>query len=50
VLQQIAPCIVLGPGDIGHAHKPAEAVALAELAAAIPVFMTLAERVAATSD
>ena len=48
VLQAIAPCIVLGPGDIGHAHKPAEAVALAELSAAIPVFAALAERVAAS--
>ncbi len=49
VLQAIAPCIVLGPGDIGVAHKPGEAVAVADLEAAIPVFASLAERVAAAS-
>jgi acetylornithine deacetylase/succinyl-diaminopimelate desuccinylase-like protein len=46
-LQAIAPCVVLGPGDIGVAHTPFEAVRVAELAAAVPLFMRLAERVAA---
>ncbi|HEY4044711.1 MAG TPA: M20/M25/M40 family metallo-hydrolase, partial [Rhodopila sp.] len=46
VLQAIAPCVVMGPGDIGVAHKPAEAVRLSDLAAAVPVFQTLATRLA----
>ncbi len=46
-LQAIAPCVVLGPGDIAMAHRPQETVAIAELAAAIPLFRRLAERVAA---
>ena len=46
-LQAIAPCVVLGPGDIAEAHTPAEKVRLADLAAAVPVFMRLAERLAA---
>jgi acetylornithine deacetylase len=46
VLQEIAPCVVLGPGDIAEAHTPTEKVRLAELAAAVPVFMRLAERMA----
>lgn len=46
-LQQIAPCVVLGPGDIAVAHTPVERIALAELAAAVPVFMRLAENLAA---
>jgi acetylornithine deacetylase len=45
-LQALAPCIIMGPGDIGVAHAPGEAVSLSELAAAIPVFMRLAEAVA----
>lgn len=45
-LQAIAPCVVLGPGDIGVAHTPFEAVRVADLAAAVPVFMRLAERLA----
>ena len=45
-LQALAPCVVLGPGDIAVAHTPTEAVRLAELAAAVPVFMRLAERLA----
>jgi acetylornithine deacetylase len=44
-LQVLAPCVVLGPGDIAQAHTPTEQVRLAELDAAIPVFMRLAERV-----
>ena len=46
VLQAIAPCVVMGPGDIGVAHKPGEAVRIDELAAAVPVFQALAVRLA----
>ncbi|MDA8050287.1 MAG: M20/M25/M40 family metallo-hydrolase [Rhodospirillales bacterium] len=46
-LQEIAPAVVLGPGDIAMAHRPDESVNIAELAAAVPVFMRLAERLAA---
>jgi acetylornithine deacetylase/succinyl-diaminopimelate desuccinylase-like protein len=45
-LQSIAPCVVLGPGDIGVAHTPREAVSLAALASSVPAFMQLAQRVA----
>ena len=45
-LQAIAPCIVLGPGNIAEAHTPTEKVRLAELADAVPLFMRLAARVA----
>ena len=41
-LQVIAPCVVLGPGDIAQAHAPEECVSIAELAAAVPLFMQLA--------
>jgi acetylornithine deacetylase len=37
-LQAIAPCVVLGPGSIETAHTPREHVAVAELAAAVPLF------------
>ena len=43
-LQAIAPCVVLGPGDIAEAHTPMEKARVADLAAAVPVFMQLAER------
>ncbi len=46
VLQSLAPCLVLGPGDMRHAHRPAEQVSLSALAAAVPTFMRLAERAA----
>jgi acetylornithine deacetylase/succinyl-diaminopimelate desuccinylase-like protein len=46
VLQALAPCIVFGPGDIAVAHTPHEAVRLADLAAAVPLFTRLAERAA----
>ncbi len=46
-LQGVAPCVVLGPGDIAAAHRPGESIRLADLAAAVPVFMRLAERLAA---
>lgn len=45
-LQAIAPCVVLGPGDIAEAHTPTEKVRIADLAAAVPVFMSLARRLA----
>ena len=47
ILQSLAPCVIMGPGDIGVAHKPAEAVHIDELAAAVPVFQALATRLAA---
>jgi acetylornithine deacetylase/succinyl-diaminopimelate desuccinylase-like protein len=42
VLQALAPCVIMGPGDIGKAHAPDENVAAEDLAAAVPVFMQLA--------
>ncbi len=45
-LQAIAPCIVLGPGNIAEAHTPTEKTRLSELADAVPLFMRLAEAVA----
>ena len=47
-LQALAPCVILGPGRIGDAHKPTEAVSLSALAAAVPVLMCMAEGVAAS--
>ena len=37
-LQDLAPCLVLGPGGIGTAHTPRECVAVADLVAAVPLF------------
>lgn len=37
-LQELAPCVVLGPGSIATAHTPRECVAVADLAAAVPLF------------
>jgi len=42
MLQQIAPCVIMGPGDIGKAHAPGECVPIAELAGAVTKFMQLA--------
>jgi len=42
-LQAIAPCVVLGPGDIAEAHTPNEKLRVADLLAAVPVLMRLAE-------
>ena len=41
-LQAIAPCVVLGPGDIAEAHTPTEKVRVAELVAAVPILTRLA--------
>ncbi len=46
VLQALASCVVMGPGDMSVAHAPGEAVSIEELDAAIPVFMRLAELIA----
>jgi acetylornithine deacetylase len=46
-LQAIAPCVVLGPGDIAVAHTPIENVRVADLAAAVPLFKQLASRLVA---
>ncbi len=46
VLQSMAPCLILGPGDMHQAHRPTEQVSLSALAAAVPTFMQFAERVA----
>lgn len=46
-LQAIAPCIVLGPGDVSEAHKPGESIPVAELEAAPAKLLALAEKVAA---
>jgi acetylornithine deacetylase len=48
-LQAIAPCVVFGPGDIAVAHTPTENVRIAELAAAVPLLMRLAELAVAHS-
>ncbi len=40
-LQQLAPCLVLGPGGIGVAHTPHEHVALADLDRARGIFRRL---------
>ena len=45
-LQALAPCVILGPGDIAEAHTPQEKLRLADLDAAVPLFMRLATEVA----
>jgi acetylornithine deacetylase len=45
-LQSIAPCVILGPGDIAQAHKPQEFIDVAALTGAVPHLKRLAERVA----
>ena len=45
-LQALAPCVVLGPGNIAMAHTPHESVQLADLAGSVPVFQRMAERFA----
>ncbi|WP_135467973.1 M20/M25/M40 family metallo-hydrolase [Crenalkalicoccus roseus] len=46
-LQALAPCVVLGPGTIETAHTPRERVAVADLAAAVPLFRRILARGAA---
>lgn len=46
-LQALAPCLILGPGNIDAAHTPTESVSLAALIDAVPVFARMAEQVAA---
>jgi len=46
-LQALAPCIVLGPGDVSEAHRPGEDVAVADLAAAPATLVALGQRIAA---
>jgi acetylornithine deacetylase len=46
-LQAVAPCIVLGPGDVSEAHRPGESVAIAELEAAPAALLAVGARVAA---
>ena len=45
-LQALAPCVIIGPGDIAVAHTPHEAVNLIELAGAVPLFQRMAEQLA----
>jgi acetylornithine deacetylase len=40
-LNALAPCVILGPGDIAFAHTPREQVPVAQLAAAVPLFRAL---------
>ena len=47
VLQKMAPCVLMGPGDIGTAHTPGEHVSLSALAQAVPVYVNMAKAVAA---
>ena len=44
-LQVLAPCVIMGPGDIAKAHSPDECVSVAELEAAVPLFMRLAKEI-----
>ena len=45
-LQTLAPCLILGPGNIANAHTPGESVSLTALVDAVPIFKRLAEAVA----
>jgi acetylornithine deacetylase/succinyl-diaminopimelate desuccinylase-like protein len=46
VLQELAPCLIMGPGDIAMAHTPHEAISVRALAEAVPVFQRMAELMA----
>lgn len=41
-LQAISPCVIIGPGDIAAAHKPAESVAVDQLERAVVLFTAMA--------
>lgn len=41
-LQAVAPCVIIGPGDIGAAHKPTESVAVEQLERAVALFTAMA--------
>ena len=45
-LQRLAPCLIMGPGDITLAHSPYEAIKLSELSRAVPLFQRMAELMA----
>lgn len=42
MLQRLAPCVILGPGDIVDAHTPNESVRVDDLHAGVALFQTLA--------
>ncbi len=46
VLQALAPCVVLGPGDIAAAHSPRESISLSALADAVTLFGRMASEFA----
>lgn len=46
-LQALAPCVIMGPGDIGEAHTPQEKLRITDLEEAVPLFRRMAEIVAA---
>eukprot|EP01037_Dinobryon_pediforme_P012373 gene12373-12460_t len=41
-LQAVAPCVIIGPGDIGVAHKPNESIPVAALGEAVELFTRMA--------
>jgi acetylornithine deacetylase/succinyl-diaminopimelate desuccinylase-like protein len=41
-LQSIAPCVIMGPGDIAVAHRPGECIEVANLLAGVELFQRLA--------
>jgi len=43
-LQALAPCLVLGPGDVGTAHTPRECVKAQDLIDALPLFGKVLEK------
>ena len=47
-LQALAPCVILGPGDIAVAHTPREQVSIAALGASVPLFQRMATLAADT--
>lgn len=46
----IAPTIVLGPGDLAHAHQPTEQIAVDQLEAGLRLMLTMIARVASHPD